>query len=287
MQEIAQNVYIDSQYPGVTLGAVNLPHGLIQIDAPPSAEDARVWRAALLNLGGGVERVLINLDAHPDRTLGVRAMDCTVIAHEKTAQVFRNRPNAFKAQGEETGADWEQMAGLGSIRWAPPEIIFTQQMAINWSNTPVVLEHHPGPSAGAIWAILPNQKVIFIGDAILKGQPPFLASANLPMWIVSLETLLSSEYANWLVVSGRGGLVAESVIQSQLGMLKQLNDDLDKLAAKQAPVDETRALIPPILAGLRVPAAKQSQYTQRLRYGLAHYYARHYHAASLGDEEEE
>lgn len=287
MQEIAQNVYIDTQYLGVTLGAVNLPHGLIQIDAPPSAEDARVWRAALLNLGGGVERVLVNLDAHPDRTLGVRAMDCTVIAHEKTAQVFRNRPNAFKAQGEETGADWEQMPGLGSIRWAPPEIVFTQQMAIEWSNTPVVLEHHPGPSAGAIWAILPNQKVIFVGDAVLKSQPPFLASANLPMWIGALETLLSSRYQNWLVVSGRGGLVEEPAILAQLDMLKQLNADLDKLAARQAPIEETQTLIMPILAALRAPAAKQAQFTQRLRYGLSHYYARHYHAASLGDEEEE
>jgi hypothetical protein len=43
--------------------------------------------------------VLINLDAHPDRTLGVRAMDCTVIAHEKTAQAFRNRPEYLQGAG--------------------------------------------------------------------------------------------------------------------------------------------------------------------------------------------
>ena len=98
MQEITRNVHIEDQYPGVTLGVIVTPRGLIQIDAPPSPEDARSWRAALMNLGGGMERVLINLDAHPDRTLGARAMDCTVIAHEKTAYTFRNRPGTFKAQ---------------------------------------------------------------------------------------------------------------------------------------------------------------------------------------------
>ena len=81
MQAIARDVYLENQYLGVTLGVINLSHGLIQIDAPLTPEDGRAWRAALLNLGGSAERLLINLDAHPDRTLGIRAMDCTVIAH--------------------------------------------------------------------------------------------------------------------------------------------------------------------------------------------------------------
>ena len=104
MEAIADNVYIEDKYVGVTLGVITQPRGLIQIDAPPSPEDGRTWRASMMGMGSGPERVLINLDAHPDRTLGVRAMDCTVIAHEKTALAFRNRPNTFKAQGDETGS---------------------------------------------------------------------------------------------------------------------------------------------------------------------------------------
>ena len=151
MQAIARNVYIEDEYPGVTLGVISLTHGLLQVDAPPSPEDPRTWRAALLSLGGGSERLLVNLDAHPDRTLGARAMDCTVIAHEKTAQVFRSRPNTFKAQGEDTGADWESIPGLGNVRWILPEITFSHQMALYWDdNVPVLLEHHPGPLPGPL-----------------------------------------------------------------------------------------------------------------------------------------
>src|SRR4029453_16887373 len=168
MDAIADNVYIEDRYLGVTLGVITQTRGLIQIDAPPSPEDGRAWRASLMGMGNGPERVLINLDAHPDRTLGVRAMDCTVIAHEKAAQAFRNRPTAFKPQIEETGSDWEQFAGGGTVRWAPPETTFTEGMMVDWSQTPVMLAHHPGPSTGAIWAILPKQKVVFVGDTVLK-----------------------------------------------------------------------------------------------------------------------
>jgi glyoxylase-like metal-dependent hydrolase (beta-lactamase superfamily II) len=286
MQQLAENVYFEDQFPGVTLGAINLPHGLIQIDAPPSMDDNRTWRATLLNLGGGVERILINLDAHPDRTLGARAMDCTVIAHEKTAQAFRNRPNTFKPQVEETGADWEQFSGMGNVRWVPPEITFTERMVIEWSNTPVVLEHHPGPSAGAIWVILPWQKVIFVGDTVMKQQPPFLAWANIPLWLEALEKLLSREFQNFVVVSGRGGTVSVATIKSQRDLLTRIKADLDKFAAKHAALQTVEPLIQPVLASIRAPAARQKQYGQRLRYGLQRYYSRHYHRIE-GTESEE
>ena len=174
MQSISDSVYIEDHYLGATLGVIQQPRGLVQVDAPPAPEDGRAWRAALMGLGSGPERVLINLDAHPDRTLGARVMDCTVIAHEKTAAVFRIRPTTFKAQGNETGSDWETIPGLGTVRWLPPEISFTNQMILHWGEKPIILEQHPGPSSGAIWVTVPDDKVVFVGDAVLKINPRLL-----------------------------------------------------------------------------------------------------------------
>src|SRR5512140_1043310 len=226
MDAIAKNVYIEERYLGVTLGVITQTRGLIQIDAPPSPEDGRAWRASLMGMGGGPERMLINLDAHPDRTLGARAMDCTIIAHEKTAQAFRNRPNTFKAQGDETGSDWESVVGLGSIRWAPPEITFTSQMTIEWSNFPVVLEHHPGPTGGACWVILPEPQIVFVGDLVIKNQTPFLSSASLPEWLASLDHLLA-EYKNFTIVSGRSGVVPFSTVQAQRDQISAIYEKLE------------------------------------------------------------
>lgn len=286
MQTLANQVYLEDQYPGVTLGAIALPHGLVQIDAPPSPEDCRSWRAALLGLNSGAERLLINLDSHPDRTLGARAMDCTILGHEKTVQAFRNRPNTFKAQGEETGADWESVVGLGSIRWAPPEISFTSVMTIEWSNCQVVIEHHPGPASGACWVILPETKIIFVGDLVVKNQPPFLANANLPEWLTALDHLLAN-YSDYTVVSSRGGVVTEATVLAQRTQIASLHEKLESLSAQPAGLEAVESLVQPVLAGLKISTDRQKQSVQRLSYGLRHYYARHYRPAGTVEPEEE
>jgi len=287
MQTISSHLYIEDQYPGVTLGAVAVPHGLIQIDAPPAPEDGRSWRATLLGLNSGVERLLVNLDSHPDRTLGVRAMDCTVIAHEKTAQAFRNRPNTLKAQNEETGADWESVTGLGGIRWALPEITFTERMSIQWSHMPLVLEHHPGPAAGACWAVFPEQKIVFVGDLVVKNQPPFLANANLSDWLDSLAILLSPTCAGYTLVSGRGGIVPLAAAQMQQVFLNQIHSKVETLGQKPSTLETLEAMIPAFLAEFNPAADHLKQYTQRLRHGLRQYYYRRYHPTALPEIEEE
>lgn len=276
MQELSHHIYIETGYAGVTLGAINWSHGLILIDSPFRPEDARSWRSALLNLGGGVDRLLINLDAHFDRTLGVRAMECTVVGHEKMAEVFRNRPVNFKTQGTETGAEWELYNGLGSIRWVPPEITLSQRMVINWEDSPLILESKPGPSTGAIWAILPEQRIIFLGDAVVPGQPPFLASADLPVWIETLEELLTPTYQDYLLVSGRGGPMAQQQVRKQIQYLEKAHQMIQHLAEQKAPVSETESLVPALLADFDTFAQRDNQYRQRLRYGLSQYYIRRY-----------
>jgi len=280
MESIAKNVYIEEQYLGVTLGVISQPRGLIQIDAPPSPDDSRMWRASLMGMGNGPERVLVNLDSHPDRTLGARAMDCTVIAHEKTALAFRNRPNTFKAQGDETGANWEAIPGLGSVRWAPPEISFVEKMTIHWSDTPILLESRPGPTRGAIWVILPTEKIVFVGDAVLKGQPPFIAHADLPSWIESLKILQSPEYKGFTIVSGRGGVVTQQVVKHQVELLKKILGKMEKLGKKRSAITAAEKLADQFLKDFKAPAARQKQYSQRLRYGLYYYYIHHYHGSS-------
>lgn len=276
MQEITHNIFIETGYLGVTLGAINMPHGLLLIDAPPRPEDVRSWRSSLLNLGGGVERLLVNLDAHVDRTLGVKAMECTVLAHEKTAQAFRNRPTALKSQDVETGADWELCNGMSSIRWAPPEITFTQQMQIHWNEKPILLEHHAGSHPGAIWVIDPEERICFVGDIVLSNQPPFLASSDLRVWIDALDLLLSPRFQDYIIVGGRTGLVTRTQVKQQKEYLQLIADRLEELAASKLPAEASESLIPELLSRFKMNDQRHLQFSQRLKWGLYYYYTRHF-----------
>jgi glyoxylase-like metal-dependent hydrolase (beta-lactamase superfamily II) len=280
MQELTHGIYIENAYPGVTLGALILSHGTILIDAPLRAEDARAWKAALLGLGGNFNRLLVNLDSHTDRTLGARAMECTIIAHQKTAQIFRGRPSVFKGQNAESGSEWETQNETVGTRWAVPDITFTQKVSLYWGPPDVILEHHPGPTPGSIWVVVPEAKIIFVGDAVLPHQPPFLASADIPAWVETLD-VLAKQYRDFTILSGRSGLVPFEVIRAQQHHLKNILKGLEKLAKRNASADETENLIPSLLADLTFSPKLEEQFTQRYHHGLYQYYAHHYRPSDL------
>ena len=285
MQSLRENIHIEDKYIGVTLAAINLPKGTIYIDAPPTPDDGRIWRADLLDLESGYERLLINLDSNIDRIIGSRAMDCPVLVHENTAEHFRNRTGVFKVQGEPTGAIWETIPNLGNIRWSPPQITFTERMSLHWGDTPIYLEHHPGSDKGGIWVILPEEKIVFVGDTVLKNQPPFLAKADLPRWLDEIDLLLSDDYKGYTIVSGRGGVCASSTIEKQRDLLSNVLKGLEKLAQKGAEAEDTAKLMPKLLEPLRFLASERELFSARLRFGLSEYYIQHYLAEPSIEEE--
>ncbi len=274
MQSLKKNVHIEEKYAGVTLGAINLPRGMIYIDAPLIPEEARAWRTDLLSLESGKKRLLINLDTNMDRIIGARAMDTKVFAHENLAIFFDNRSGTFKAQGNQTGGEWESIPILSNIRWAPPQITFTKRTTLYWGETPLVFEHHPGADVGAIWVILPEEKIVFIGDTIVKNQPPFFANANLPQWLEDLNLLASEEYKGYTIVSGRGGVCASSTIEKQYQLIESAHKKLTALSVKKAEPEETESLITELLSPLRFLVSNEEAYAQRLRHGLKEYYLR-------------
>lgn len=280
MHQIERGIFHEDSYLGVTLGGLVFPHGIVMIDAPLRAEDGRVWRTTLVNQRSGVNRLMVNLDSHPDRTLGARAMDCTIMAHQKTAQVFRNRPTIFKGQTVETGAAWESYSDAVGMRWASPDITFTQQMSLHWGGPEVLLDYRPGPTPGSIWVVIPSSKIVFVGDTVVINQPPFLANAEMNVWLESLELLMSKSYEGFTVISGRGGLCAFEDIRSMYNQLQKIDQSIERLGKHNGAPEATEELIVPFLAESLYPKEKLDVFTHRLRYGLYQYFARRFRPAS-------
>jgi glyoxylase-like metal-dependent hydrolase (beta-lactamase superfamily II) len=285
MQEIAPKLFIETAYPGVTVAGMGWSHGMFLIDAPLRPEDTRSWRAALLSLRSGPERWLVSLDTHLDRTLGTRSMDCTVIAQEKVIDIFRSRPVSFKPQVSETGSEWELFENLSSVRWIPPEITFSQSMQIHSGENEILLESRPASASGALWVTLKNEGVVFIGDAVVVDQPPFLAGAEIPAWIENLQTLLSSSYKNKILISGRGGMINADRVKVQIKFLEKAESQLRNLADHQALAAETEKLVHGLLKNIHYPSGKERQYYNRLKWGLHQVYLRHYTTSGAHPQE--
>lgn len=279
MQQIGKGIFIEDTYLGVTVGGMVFPHGTIYVDAPLRIEDTRAWRSALMAQRGGSNRILVNLDSHLDRILGSRMMDCTVIAHQKTAQVFRNQPMIFKGQMVEMGASWEDYSDAVGIRWALPDITFQEGLSLHWGGGEVIVDHHPGPTSGACWVSIPSEGVVFTGDILVVGQTPFLAQADIQLWLENLE-LLQKQFKDFILVSGRGGIASTEDIKILQKGLKKVLRGMERLAKKRAAPEVTESMIPSLLEDFELPGGGRQRDIVRLKYGLYQYYVRSYHQSN-------
>ncbi len=286
MQEIATNVFLLNDYRGVVPGVIVRKEGTVLVDSPPCPQDSRLWRARCRNLGDSLNMLLVYLDAHADRTLGARMLEVPVVAHEHTVQVFRNRAAIFRVQGNPRGEAWERCAQISNMRWAPPQMGITHRLEVYWDEAPIIIEHHPGPHPGALWVILPDQQVIFVGDAVTVHQPPFLAHADLPLWIEAIDLLLAPDHRDFLIVGGREGLVPGSALSHMRTFLETTHQRLEALAAQKATPEDAAALAPDLLAMWDFDSTHEPDladfYLARLRQGLQRYFAARYVARTHG-----
>lgn len=285
MKEIAKDVFIESSFPGVILGALRLEQGLVLIDAPLYARDAQPWRSSFSKPGSGSERLLVLLDEHLDRCIGARAMKSITVSHERTAQVLGSRPATGKPVSSKTGALWETLDDLGTIHGSQPEITFTHSMNINWGDEPVLMEYHAGPSRGAIWIILPVTKVIFVGDCVVSKQPPFLASSNLDAWLDSLALLRSAKYRDYILIGSRSGMVTQEEAKLQTLLIKRIQSGLEKLSHRKAEPGLTENFALELLKEFPARSQKEEEmFKARLSWGLQLLYTNHFYPASKAED---
>lgn len=277
MKEIANNVFMENGFAGVTLGAVLTPQGVIMIDAPLYAKDFQSWRTTLTKSGSGMERLLVVLDEHYDRTIGTHPIRFSIIAHEKTVESIASRHSNVRMPVSLTGSEWEDLIDLNPLHWINPEITFSSKMSIEWGNDPVMLEFHPGPTEGSIWVILPKHKVAFVGDAVTPSQPPFLASANIDVWIETLNALKLAEFREYLIISGRGGLATKDDIKMQIKFLKTVNRKLKKFASINANQEAINKFAFDLSESFHPKNNNiRAFYETRLRFGITQYFRNHY-----------
>jgi glyoxylase-like metal-dependent hydrolase (beta-lactamase superfamily II) len=276
MKKITSNVYIEDGYPGVAVGVVYTDETMVLIDAPLRPDDGRDWLAEARESQRGNDRALVYLDSHPDRTLGGRALDSTIIAHEAVSKIFEDRPSIFKAQVPESGTEWETCTGLSGIRWAAPNLGFTDTMTLHAGETEIILEHHPGPEDGASWLLVPDEEVLFVGDLVTVKQPPFLSNANLPAWEESLELLLTKPYQEYKIIGSREGRLNERAIKEMRKFINNVHKQLERLGKRKSKVETVEKQVDKLLGSFDFSTRYRNQYYQRMLYGLQHLYTRQY-----------
>lgn len=273
MEEIAPGVHVETGYEGVNVAAVVTDRGLICIDTPSHARDARHWSAQLDRLHPRPPRFLVLTDFRPERSLNAGWLGAPIIAHQSAAervagQERRWQPSHFEPAAFRTPGDDKDVGGL----LERPAVCFSETVILADGARQLEVRHMPGPTAASCWAYLPAEGVLFAGDSVNWGTPLPLAEMCCGAWIESLQRLTAGEPDVQALIPGRGAIASPEAAGPPLAFLEALRAAVQSHLAAALPRDQLGQLFAALAAELR-PAAETADWWQRqVRFGLERAY---------------
>jgi glyoxylase-like metal-dependent hydrolase (beta-lactamase superfamily II) len=279
MKEIAPDVYVSTEYPGVNVGFIAMPAGVIAVDAPTLPGDARAWRQQITETTGGPILYVVLTDAHPDRLLSAGVLCGPEKVPIVAVQAAYERASAYtdgfwRGVIESWARRYPQAAGdLVGTAPALPEIMFTSYLTLHKGGMDVTVQHVAGGAPGSAWIYLPDQDVLFAGDTLVVDSHPFLdAALDTKAWLDTLTALRRARFSKTTIVPGRGPLCDQSAsrpLSEYIALARRRVRSLH--TARQARVD-TVALVAELLPLFPVPDDERDSVQRRIKAGLDQLY---------------
>lgn len=250
MEQIAANVYVETGYEGVNVGAIDTPHGIIAIDVPSYPRDAREWATRLHRLNKNPLQYLILTDFSGDRILNARWLTAPIITHQVTADRLIGYDKRFPQSLIEslTTRNAEKGRDLTSGPVEKPALSFSQDLTIQHNGTHVQLISAPGPNSSSSWVYLPDSGILFMSDTLVVDRHPLLTEAISGAWLTTLEKVTQQDNRWQQLVPGRGPLCTVDAVEPIQHYLQLLQERVGQLIANEQPKEDVNNLIPEFLS---------------------------------------
>ncbi|MCP4420243.1 MAG: MBL fold metallo-hydrolase [Chloroflexi bacterium] len=239
MQEIAENIFIETGYDGVNVAAVRTRRGVIAIDVPSYPRQARDWAMRLHALTPRNIQYIILTDYHGDRIINARWLNAPIIAHEATADKLRGYDKRYPHILLEslTSRNSENGRELSQSPVEKASMSFSEVMHMWKGGIEFQLFALPGPTEGNIGIYLPKTKVLFTGDVVVTEMPPLLAEANTEAWLQTIHKIQNWPDPIKQVVPGRGepcSLDALTAVSDYIQTMRQrIQEHVDTLQPRE------------------------------------------------------
>ncbi len=279
MEEIAPDIYASTEYPGVNVGFIAMPAGVIAVDAPTLPGDARAWRQRIMETTGSPILYVVLTDAHPDRLLSAGVLGGSGEAPIVAARPVYERASAYtdgfwRGVVESCARRYPEAADdLAGTSITLPEIMFTGRLTLYKGGLDVTVKRVAGGAPGSAWIYLPDQDVLFAGDTLVVDSHPFLnAALDTKAWLNTLTTLRRARFSKTTIVPGRGSLCDQSAsraLSEYIALARRRVRSLHTIG--QTRVDMT-ALVAEMLPLFPVPEDERDLVQRRIKAGLDRLY---------------
>jgi len=269
MQEIAPNVYVETSYAPITIGAVLTESGWIIIDTPAMPKDAQAFLAELKSISGKPIAYVVNTDYHRDRILGNSWFNAPVVAHNITAyQMLDLKPTFISNAADDLSTNDNELVAIASLVLIAPEISYSDTLSLSVGNREIPLVHRIGSCAGTTWVILASEKIIFAGDSVISHQHPVILEGETKGWLAALSELRRGRHKDWTIIPGRGGPITAKETEPLSEYLRIARRRISSLHRAGLPRSEINSLIPDFLEMFPYESSMRDEIQQRVKSGL-------------------
>jgi len=265
MQRIAPDVYVETVWPGINVGAIITSEGIILVDTPLIPEEAHLWRENLSAVSDQPIIYVINTDFHPDRVVGNRWFNAPVIAHEGVWEKARTYGNGFRQQLIDVLADECPQAVREMVTWRVtlPQLTFTARLTLYKGEQAVELIHVGGATPASSLVYLPEVRVVFTGDTVVHGMHPLGAQADSKQWLKALNTIRKMRVER--IVPGRGPLGDKQDTYPLSEYIRQLRARVRRLYLAGRSKAEASVLVSEFLEYFPVPDDQRDTIRARVK----------------------
>jgi cyclase len=221
MKKIIDNVYVESERSVCNNSYVVTKDGVVVIDTPMVPANARAVAAEMAKYGP--VRYLVNTEPHGDHISGNCYFGGICIGHEGTRQAIlaakiEDMQGMLKMWSPDTKLDPD-------FKYRPSDITFSEKLTFYLGGNTFQLIHMPGHSPHQLAVYVPEKKIVFTSDNVVRGMP-FFRQAVPDRWLKSLKQLEKLDVD--MVVPGHGEPGPKSYIKE---MEQTVQRWLDTVAA--------------------------------------------------------
>jgi len=205
MREITPGIFIETDHRGANYSGIVTDVGVIVIDTPIVPNQARAFRDELRRVSGGKPFLyLINTDHHRGHILGNQYFQPTpVVAHELAWKHMKGYGDNFKQRVVDSfKKEPEVQAQLTDIQIIVPKVTFSHRLDIVRGGRDLRIIRIGGHTAATSVVWMPDEKLLFVGDAVWVDQHPYMAQANSKEWLDGLTFIRKLKADR--IVPGRG-----------------------------------------------------------------------------------
>lgn len=209
MEEIAEGVFVETNYEGVNVGAIVTELGVICIDTPSYPRDARDWAMRVERLQSRPIRYILLTDGNGDRILNTRWLNAPIVTQQAVADLLFTFDKRYPQSMLDSLYQRNQKHGkeLTNGPVDRPSLSYSKHMSIADSLHNIDLRHAPGPTAGNSWVEIEDKKVLFAGDTVVSDRHPIIANMYCDKWLNGLSQLKQMIDSNEItIIPGRGSL---------------------------------------------------------------------------------